>query len=200
MLLTVAMGLLMQSPQDMKDWVDRGYADDQPNSCVVSGTPELSHKEAWAVAIQRAVSEQEGRIEQLGQAQANSQSASWLPDFVRERVVRHWTGEQMRRHELKVLDRDILVRDHGFGRSFQAFLLLDKVDPQSATKSRSLTRRLQREQKRFVMKCGGTVGWWGILAIFVLWIDRLTRGYMTGRLYTVGAMLGLVAPILLVIF
>ncbi len=200
MLLTVAVGLLMQGPQDMKDWVDRGYASDHPDACVISGTPELNRKDAWAAVTRRAVEEQQLRISERAADQAVAQSPAWLPGFVRERAVKQWTGDQVRRQRLKVLDRDLLVRDHGFGNSYQAFLLLDKVDPGSATSSRSLATKLQREQKRFVMKCGGTLGWWGVLAIFVLWLDRLTRGYMTGRLYTLGAALGICAPILLVIF
>lgn len=106
----------------------------------------------------------------------------------------------MRSYRLRVLDRDLLVRDHGFGRSYQAFLLLEKVNPNSARLSDTLSNRLQSEQERFVLNCGGVVGWWGLLALIVLWIDRLTRGYMTGRLYVLGTSLGLVVPILLVIF
>lgn len=200
MLLTVAMGLLLQGPQDMKDWVDRGYDGSQPNASVIAGAPELSRDEAWASATRRAVEDRHGRIVRLATDQASAQSPAWLPGFVRERVVRQWTGEQMQNYRLRVLDRDLLVRDHGFGRSFQAFLLLDKVDPAWATGSRILMDRLERARERFVLNCGGVVGWWGLLALFVLWIDRLTRGYMTGRLYALGTGLGLVAPILLVIF
>jgi len=200
MLLTVAMGLLLQGPQDMKDWVDRGYDGSQPNASVVAGAPELSREEAWVSATRRAVEERQGHIERLATDQASAQSPAWLPEFVRERVVRQWTGEQMRSYRLRVLDRDLLVRDHGFGRSYQAFLLLEKVNPDSARLSDALSNRLQSEQERFVLNCGGVVGWWGLLALIVLWIDRLTRGYMTGRLYVLGTGLGLVVPILLVIF
>ena len=200
MLLTLAMGLMLQAPQDMKDWVDRGYDGSQPNSAVVAGSPELSRDDAWRSVTRSAVAQRQARLESLAVAQVAAHSPGWLPDFVTERAVRAWSGEQMQGYRLRVLDRDLLVRDHGFGRSYQAFLLLDKAEPGVARGSESLMDRLARARERFVLKCGGVAGWWGLLALLALWLDRLTRGYMTGRLYVLGAGLGLVAPILLVIF
>jgi hypothetical protein len=57
LLMTVAVGLLLQSPQDMdmKNWVDRGFDPAQPNASTVAGTPELSRQDAWAAAERHAL-------------------------------------------------------------------------------------------------------------------------------------------------
>ena len=199
MLLTVAMGLMLQAPQDMKDWVDRGYDGTQPNSAVVAGSPELSRADAWRSVTRRAVEERQAQLEGLAAARVAEQSASWLPDFVTEQAIREWSGEQMEGFRLRVLDRDLLVRNHGFGQSFQAFLLLEKGTPGVDHGSQSLEHRLASARECFALKCGGVAGWWGLLALLTFWFDRLTRGYMTGRLCVLGSGLGLVAPILLVI-
>jgi hypothetical protein len=113
-------------------------------------------------------------------------------------VIRGWTGEELQRHKPRVLDSDLLVRDHVYGQSYQAFLLLDAGDLETAANSAQLTRRLAREERRFLLKCGGTVGWWGVVAAMIFWLDRLSRGYMTGRLVGIGAVLGVAVPIALV--
>ena len=199
LLTTVLMGLCLQSPQDMKTWVDRGYDPGEPNAHSVSGTPELTRKAAWASATKRAVQDHDERLAELAGDTANATTSSWLPEFVVAKVVREWTREQTRRTRPKVLDRDLLVREHGFGRSYQAFLLLDELDPSVASRSRGLSRRLAKAERMFLAKCGGTVGLWALLALVLAWIDRLTRGYMTGRLYLIGAALGVCGPILLVL-
>lgn len=199
LLTTVVMGFCLQSPQDMKIWVDRGYDPVQPNAHSVSGSPELTRKAAWASVTERAVRAHDERLAELAAQTAHAESSSWLPEFVVANVVREWSRQQARRIRPEVLDRDLLVREHGFGRSYQAFLLLDALDPNVASRSGGLSRRLARAERVFLAKCGGTVGLWALLAFVLAWIDRLTRGYMTGRLYLIGAALGVCGPILLVL-
>ena len=201
LLMTVAMGLLMQGPQqmEMKNWVDHGHDPAQPDAYAVSGTPELSRKEAWAAVQRQALEDHKNRVRDVAEAQAAAISSKWLPGFVREKVVTEWTRDQLRRVAPKIVDRDLIVRDHGFGQSYQAFLLLDDVDSQQLRKRGRLTDLLRREEKRFVFKFGGMLGLWGLLALVMTWIDRLTRGYMTKRLYAIGALLALIGPALLVL-
>ena len=201
LLMTVAVGLLLQSPQDMdmKNWVDRGFDPAQPNAYTVAGTPELARKDAWDVAERHALEDHHGKLRDLAETQVEAGSSGWLPGFVRDRVVTDWTREQMRRVQPKVLDRDMIVRDHGFGRSYQAFLLIDEIATGQLQRRGGLARRLKAEEERFVMKSGAMVGLWGLLALFVMWIDRLTRGYMTKRLYALGTLLALAGPALLVV-
>jgi len=199
LLTTVAMGLLLQGPQhtETKNWVDHDPA--QPDAYTVSGTPELSRRDAWTAVERTALEDHKNRVRDVAEAHASAISSKWIPDFVRERVVTEWTRDQLRRLGPKVLDRDLMVRDHGFGQSYQAFLLLDAVDSRSLRKQGRLTTRLRREAKRFAFKFGGMLGLWGLLALVMTWIDRLTRGYMTKRLYAIGAILALIGPAALVL-
>ena len=199
MLLTVAMGLVLQAPQDMKDWVDRGYDGTQPNSAVVAGTPELSRSEAWRSASLRAIEQRQDQLKAFASARLAVAGDSWIPDFVTQQAVRAWSGEQMEGYRLRVLDRDLLVRNHGFGQSFQAFLLLDRGVPGARHGAQALEQCLADARAKFTFQCGGVLGWWGLMALLAFWLDRLTRGYMTGRLFVLGSGLALLAPILLVI-
>ena len=201
LLTTVAMGLLLQGPQDieMKTWVDRDFDPAQPNGYVVSGAPELTRKEAWASAERNAIESHNERLRDYAETQAAAAAKSWLPEFVRDKVVTEWTRDRLRRLQPKVLDRDLIVRDHEFGRSYQAFYLVEPLDTEHVERLGGLAPRLAREEEWFLVKTGGMVGFWALIALVITWIDRLSRGYMTKRLIAIGSLLALVGPALVVV-
>ena len=200
MLLTVALFFCLQTPQEIKPWVAQGQDPTSANAYTLSGTTELSAHEAWSSVTQRVVDDQRERLRDLAAKQAEATGSWWLPRCFRERAVQSWAEEQLRRYKPRVLDRELQTREHGgIGRSYQAFLLLEDVDAGTVTRTRGLARSLEREERRFLARCGGTVGLWGLLALVLGWIDRITRGYMTGRLWLIGGLLGLCGPIALVL-
>jgi hypothetical protein len=201
LLMTVAMGLLLQNPQhpETKNWVESGHDAARPGTYTISGPPELSREEAWVAAQRNAFEDHANRVREVADVQAAAISSKWLPEFVRERVVTEWARKRLARAEPKILDREFIVRDHGFGLSYQAVLLLDGVNQKTLRKRSGLADLLADEEQRFVVKFGGMLGLWGLLALVMTWIDRLTRGYMTKRLYAIGALLALIGPACLVL-
>ena len=114
--LTLALTVLAQSPQEMKSWVDQDGDPDRPNAHVVSGMPELTPKEAWDSASARVREQREERLAEAGRCYLEQQAPVWLPDFVGNRVLREWCREQSSRRSPEILDRDLVVRDHGLDR------------------------------------------------------------------------------------
>jgi len=51
-----------------------------------------------------------------------------------------------------------------------------------------------------VVWCGGTVILWAALALLCGWLDRLTRGYMSGRLRLLFSGVGLGLPAIAFVF
>lgn len=201
LLTTLALGLLMQGPQEveMKHWVDAGFDASRPSAETVTGEAELSRSEAVTTVERKARKEHRSRLTAMVAERIEESAPFWLPGFVKDRVVEGQVRSEILRLPPKVLDTDVLVRQHSFGQSFQGFLLIDPVRPQDLASDRRLSRRLRREQDWFLMKSGGALGLWILLGIGVLWLDRLTRGYMTKRLYALGAALALVGPALVVV-
>ena len=204
LLSMLALGLALQipqSPSEIKTWVDRGFDPGRPAAHAVAGSIELTRSQAWDSAQRSALDEQRALLTDLGARRAESLDSGWLPSFLRQRVVEQWVAARALRVEPKVVDREIVVRDHEFGRSFQAYLLVDEASSVEAIEAdeRGLRGMLARSERRFLAKCGGAVGLWGLVALMISWFDRLTRGYMTGRLYSAGALLATGVPILLVL-
>ncbi|MHC4514894.1 MAG: hypothetical protein ACYTGW_11345 [Planctomycetota bacterium] len=205
--LTLATMTLVQAPQApqtpetpraMKLWVDQEGDPTRPDSYVVSGLPELSRKAAWESAMMRAREERQERLAAVGWRYLEQHVPVWLPAFVSERVLDEWCAEQGHRQGLEELDRDMIVRDHAFTRSYQGFLLLEEPGSISAV-PRSLERRLGRAKEGFVRRCGAVCALWGMLALAAFWLDRLTRGYMTMRLALLALAAGVAGPFIIML-
>ena len=197
--LTLALTMLAQSPQEMKSWVDQDGDADRPNAHVVSGMPELTPKEAWDSANARVREQRQERLVEAGRRYLEREAPAWLPDFVGNRVLREWCTEQGSRPSDEILDRDLLVRDHDFTRSYQGFLLVEERRGLVNASPRSLERKLRSAQGAFIRRCGATCMFWGLLALGAWWLDRLTRGYMTVRLRLLALAGGVVGPVLIML-
>ena len=67
----------------------------------------------------------------------------------------------------------------------------DRTTERSEQRLRSELRRLE---KSTAYKFGGIAAGWTLLAVALAWVDRLSRGYMTGRLRAVGLLAALAMP------
>ncbi len=193
--LLVACALSLQAPQHAvtASWVDDGVDPSRPNAVTYTGTVELTPAEAFTAAKTRAEELTRQRLRTYGAKAAEEVSPFWLPQFVRNQQIDRWVDRQLRREPPAVLDRDDVIRDHGFGKSFQTKLLVDSPEP-SARALRRLSHRIDGAGELFLAKCGGTVVFWGVLALVFWWLDRLSRGYMSGRLFLLAASLGISVP------
>jgi hypothetical protein len=177
-----------------QDWVEAGGDPSRPHAIVVSGTAELTPHEAFQAALDRAHEASRERLRAQGARLLEARAPFWLPSFVSERVLDDWLRRAERGSQPRVLAREDKVRDHGFGNSWQTWLLVD-AEPAGATLGDGrLVGALRQSSRLFVAKCGGTVLLWGFLALVGAWFDRLTRGYMSGRLRLIGWGLGIAVP------
>ena len=54
--------------------------------------------------------------------------------------------------------------------------------------------KLRNLERSTIFKVGGMTVTWVFLALLLSWMDRLSRGYMTGRLRAIGVLGGLLMP------
>ncbi len=200
-LVTIALVQVPQAPdapRALKGWIAQEGDPCRPDSYVVSGLPELSRKAAWDSVRARAREDRQERLVEAGRRYVDQHVPVWLPGFVSERVLREWRIDQGQRRQLSELDRDMIVRDHAFAKSYQGFLLLEEpsgVDTVSST----LGPRLSNASRDFIGRCGAICALWGILALGAFWLDRLTRGYMTARLTLLAMVVGTAGPVLIML-
>ncbi|MCB9868355.1 MAG: hypothetical protein H6837_00770 [Planctomycetes bacterium] len=207
MLLTLSLGLLLQGPLPDdppvppagKAWVESGYEPGRPDAQTIAGPIELTRQAAWTAARRRLDEVRTRELETLASRTIEASAAKWLPDPLCRPAVERWARSQLRRQKPRVLDHELKVRSHEFGHSYQAFLLVDLHDRGGERTVRSLRRELDHLIRRVVVKSGGALGWFGVVALLIAWLDRLTRGYMTRRLYGIGAVVGVGVPVLLLL-
>jgi hypothetical protein len=169
-----------------------GAAD--PNTVAVRGEAELSPAAAFESARERAEQHVRERWEQRGQRLLDEQRPFWLPAPLAERAVQRWLATGAAQAGIQIVDREERTREHEFGSSWQTTLWVAEDPRVVANGERSLRRALRQQVERTLLAAGGTVVFWGLLAFALSWIDRLSRGYMTGRLAVTGLGLGVALP------
>lgn len=192
--MILAGALALVTPQvDPAAWLDDGVDASRPSAVKFTGEVELTPADAFDSARACAEDGVRERLESEARALADAASPAWLPNFVAELEVRRWAEHELRHRSLEILDRRDVVRDHGFGKSFQTHLLVERYEP-SARDRGGLQHRLRRAGQLFLAKCGGTLALWGALVVLFWWLDRLSRGYMSWRLRFAAIVVGLVVP------
>lgn len=160
----------------------------------VTGTVELSPNAAYRAALVAARDEHVRLLRQRGSEWLQEHKPIWLPPFAVDRALDEWLRRQQSRTEVRPLDRSDRVRDHGFGKSWQTTVTI-AADARDVHRAESDLRRALRSTKRsFLVTCGGTVLFWGLLSLLTMWFDRLTRGYMTWRLRVLAIAVGTALP------
>ena len=183
-LLVTCLTLVPQEP------VPAALAD----AVAVCGDAELDPAAAFASARRRAEDHVRGMwSERAGRACAG-QRPFWLPDLLTQETVRRWLADLPIDQIVRLVDREDRERTHEFGNSYQTTLWVAE-DPRGVQQGeRQLRRELRQLEKVTAIKYGGVVGGWVLLALVVGWIDRLSRGYMTGRLRVLGLLCGAAVP------
>lgn len=182
--------LMPQGP--VEDWLTQGGDRHHPLAVVVTGEIELTAADAFAGALEQARVTVGENLRQQGSHLVRDSAPSWMPGFLRQRVLDDWLSSHDAQQMLQVLDRRTDVREYSYGDSYQTALLV-QPDPAVLGKASAWLRRHTRDAaEEFLLKCGGIGGLWGLLTVVSLWLDRLTRGYMTWRLRMVGIALAAV--------
>jgi len=160
----------------------------------VRGDTELSAASALASAELR-VDEHLREVWQVRAKRAASRQAPfWMPGFLSDYAVQRWLADLSLREFVTRVDRDDCERTHEFGRSYQTTLwiaenpaIVERIEDRLHDTLRSLERTT-------VLKLGGIAAGWGLMALFLGWLDRLSRGYMTVRLRLIGVLGGVLMP------
>jgi hypothetical protein len=162
----------------------------------VRGDAELSPAEALASARRKA----EEHVRELWHDRAEQAFAGqrpfWLPDIMAREAMRRWLAELPVEQMATFVDREDRQREHEFGSSYQTTLWVAEEPRLVANSERTLRRATQRLERVTAVKFGGVVAGWVVLAAVIGWIDRLSRGYMTGRLRLLGLLSGVAFPAL----
>ena len=194
--VTLTCALLMQQPI-VPSWVATGVDHERPTATVVRGTAELNPAQAYETAHREALSRLRERCEVRAEEIIQEVTPAWLPAFITEKEVRRWLARMDLDEGLKILDRADRERQHDFGLSYQTSLLVREKPSFLSRAERRLGQQLRRAEKTFLMRSGATLGLWMVLALGVFWLDRLSRGYMTGRLSLLALAIGAGAPVVL---
>ena len=110
------------------------------------------------------------------------------------RTVQRWIGDLPLERSLRLVDREDRERTHEFGNSYQTTLWIAEEPRLLEQSERALRHQLRQLERTTAMKYGGIAGGWVLLGVLLGWIDRLSRGYMTGRLRCVGALGAIAIP------
>lgn len=178
------------------DWVVDGFDRHHPQALVVRGTVELTPAEADAAALAAGNELIARGVDEAAAEVIATRAPRWWPSFVEQRVISRWRERVLGADFIAIVDRHREVHDHGgLGRSFRTNLLLDADETRVGAALTRLRRDIPRATRELMLRCGGVIGFWAVLALAYSWLDRLTRGYMTGRLRVLGAAFGLLVPV-----
>ena len=160
----------------------------------VRGDTELNPADALASAQMRVDEHVRAVWRERAQRAASQQSPFWMPQMMTENALRRWLAELPVQRLVSRVDRQDQERVHEFGNSYQTTLWVAE-DPAAVERSESRLRaKLRYLERSTAVKAGGIAAAWVFLALLLGWLDRLSRGYMTGRLRAIGVLGGLLMP------
>lgn len=183
--IALLLGISLQAPM----------AAARPQEAVaVRGEAELTQAAAFDSARLRAEDQLRERWRERGDRIVAGGRPFWLPPVFTELAQDRWLADLPLHQAMRIVDRQDQQREHEFGASWQTTLWIDEDPRQAEVQELRLRRELRRVQSDVLWKSGGTAVFWALLAFALGWIDRLSRGYMTGRLLLVGLLLGSAVP------
>lgn len=162
------------------------------DAIAVRGEPELTAAAALASAEARLGEQLRAGWRQRASALA-AEAAGWLPQAAVDGVVARWLAATPTAELVRVVDRADRTRDHGFGASWQTTLWYAEDAQLRRRGEAALRAEFAAVRRDCVVRGGAVAGAWATLAFLVGWFDRLTRGYMTGRLRAIGGVLAVAA-------
>lgn len=175
-------------------WLCLLASQDPVAAVAVRGDAELSPAAALASAKARVDEHLRTLWRQRAERLVAAQRPFWVPRLVTEEAIRRWLAELPTAGLARVVDREDRQRAHEFGDSWQTTLW---VAEDGSTEQRLMDRlrsELRAAERATALKYAGTAVGWALLVLAGAWFDRLSRGYMTGRLVIAGLLLGLLVP------
>lgn len=166
------------------------------DAVAVRGETELDPAAAFASARRKAAEHVRDGWSLRADEALDQHRPFWLPDFLAQEAVRRWLADLPIDDLVKVVDREDRQREHEFGSSYQTTLWVTEEPRAVQRGERDLKNRLRRLERTTAVKYGGVAAGWIVMALAVGWLDRLSRGYMTGRLRAIGFLGGLALPVL----
>lgn len=167
------------------------------DAVAVRGDTELSPAEAFASARRRAEDHVREQWAERAEHAMALRRPFWLPEALADRAVQTWLADLSVDECLRVVDREDRERTHEFGNSYQTTLWVAEEPRRVQRGERDLRQRLQQLERRTAIKFGGIAAAWVVLVVAFGWLDRLSRGYMTGTLRLVGLLAGAAVPTVL---
>lgn len=164
------------------------------STVAVRGDTELSPADAMASAELRVDEHIRSLWQERAKRAASRQSPFWMPQVLTDKTVRRWLGDLPVRRLIKQVNRDEKERVHEFGNSYQTTLWITEDQEMVERSERQLRAELHRLESSTAVKAGGVATGWVFLALLFGWLDRLSRGYMKGRLCAIGVIGGLLVP------
>jgi len=185
--ITVFSAVAQQSPSSPLQMAD---------AVAVSGEAELSAAEAYASASRAAEDHLRRRWQHRVDRAVAERRPFWLPAILVEDRVQRWLLDLPMSRLTRIVDRHDKERIHEFGNSYQTTLWVAEEPRFVETGAARLRDELRRLERATAIRYGCIVAGWAILALVIGWIDRLSRGYMTGRLRLLGLTCGVVFPVI----
>jgi hypothetical protein len=162
----------------------------------VRGDAELSPAAAFASAQNKVDDHVRSLWKERADRAVAAQRPFWLPGLLTDEAVRRWLGDLPVAQMVAVVDREDRQRDHDFGSSYQTTLWVAE-DPQRLQRGEQRLRHELKKLERITLyKYGGVAAGWTMLVVVLGWLDRLSRGYMTGRLRFAGLLGGVAVPVI----
>lgn len=186
MLAVLVTTLITVAPQEPASIAD---------AIAVRGAAELSPVEAYESASRKAEDHLRERWEERAERTVMQRRPFWLPELLVEDRLDRWLAELPMERIARVVDREDTERTHEFGNSWQTTLWVAEEPSIVEAGQQQLRRELRRLERTTAFKYGGIVAGWAILALVIGWLDRLSRGYMTGRLRLLGLTCGVAFPV-----
>ncbi|MBL8728815.1 MAG: hypothetical protein JNM25_10320 [Planctomycetes bacterium] len=167
------------------------------DAVAVRGDTELSPAEAFASARRRAEDHVREQWAERAAHALDLRRPFWLPQVLADRAVQTWLADLPVDECLRLVDREDRERTHEFGNSYQTTLWVAE-EPRSVKQGeRELRQRLRDLERATAVKFGGIAAAWTLLVAAIAWLDRLSRGYMTGTLRLLGLLVGGALPVFL---
>ncbi|MCB9877093.1 MAG: hypothetical protein H6835_05770 [Planctomycetes bacterium] len=168
----------------------------QVAAVAVRGDAELTAAAAFASAQARVEDHVRSVWEERATRAMTDRRPFWLPEVLADRELHRWMSDLPVDRLVQLVDREDRQRAHEFGDSYQTTLWVAE-DPRAVRRGEEQLRdKLRRLERSTAVKYGGIAAGWFVLALAVGWIDRLSRGYMTGRLHLLGLLAGASLPAL----
>ena len=152
----------------------------------VRGDAELSPADALASARRRAEQHVRAVWRERGEREAALQRPGWIPALLTSQAVDRWVAALPVEQLLRQIERDDRERVHEFGRSYQTTLWIEEAATPAEQARRGLRDALRRAERVAGLKAAVVAAGWLTLGVVLAWLDRLSRGYMTGRLFALG--------------